>query len=107
MSAKDLTHRVAIQVQRVDADFASSNVDDGWRDLYYCWAGIKPNSQSDVNSFDQVDTVTSHRVKLRYDKRLGGSMRIRYGERYFSIESKINENEARRFHVLQCDEVTT
>lgn len=70
-----------------------------WNDTLTVWAQIEPLSGSWLFTAQQANSKIKGRIFVRYNPDITSSMRIKYGSRYFRIESIINIDEAN--HTLQ------
>lgn len=103
MRIGDLKHRVEIQAQTKSADgmggFAVS-----YSTLATVFCAIWPTSANEVISANSPSMVVTHRIRMRYRSTMKSSFRIKLGNRYFSIISIINPNEANQYLDLMCKE---
>jgi SPP1 family predicted phage head-tail adaptor len=75
-----------------------------WSDLVSCFAAIWPVSANEQVQSMQPTMTISHRIRIRYRSVLRPDWRIKYGNRYFAIVSKINPNEKNEWLDLMCKE---
>ncbi len=104
MSAGTLTKRVEFQELRDESDFDFAS--DEWVTVFRTRAEIVPNSSSQVTIDEQTEEMTSHTIRIRYDRRFHPLMRCKLGERVFAIEGSINEDEANEYWRLSANELT-
>ena len=64
-----------------------------WIDKFSTRAGIYPLSGKEFFSVDKLNTEISHKINIRYRADIKPSMRIKFNDRYFYIESIINFQE--------------
>ena len=70
------------------------------------WAAIWPVSATErIQSAQSVMTI-SHRIRIRYRANVKASWRIKFGDRYFSINSIVNPNERNEMLDVMCKEAT-
>ena len=69
------------------------------------YAAIWPVSAKEQIQSDQMSMIITHRIRIRYRSRIKSDWRIKYANRYFSIMSIINPNEANGNLELLCKEV--
>jgi SPP1 family predicted phage head-tail adaptor len=75
-----------------------------WSPVATVWAAIWPVSASEVVKANATTMIVSHRVRIRFRSVMKAAWRIKFGNRYFSIGSIINPNEANEYLDLLCKE---
>ncbi len=103
MRAGDLRHRIELQ--------STTNTSDGmggqtntWNTQDQVWAAIWPVSATEqLRAASQNMTIT-HKIRIRYYANLDASWRIKFGSRYFSIVSIIDQEERHQQMDLLCRE---
>lgn len=77
------------------------------REVLICeaWCEIHPMQGDEKFLSKKVESSITHKLRLRYDKRVTSKMIIKYGNRKFEILSVISPYEAKRELVLVCKEV--
>lgn len=104
----ELRHRIIIQKFNTPTnDYGEIEVNnqDAWDDIATVRAAIYPISGKEFFAAETVNSEVSHKVKLRYIKDLTPSMRIKFKDRIFSIESIINFQEKNIELQLLCKEL--
>lgn len=76
-----------------------------WNDVCSVWARILPTSAKEQRQSEQTVLTVSHTISIRHRRDIKASWRIRYKNRYFSIVSMINPEEAGEWIDLLCKEV--
>jgi SPP1 family predicted phage head-tail adaptor len=103
MDTGDLNKRVVIQAQTKTPDGLGGFV-VVYSDLATVWAAIWPVSATERVSANTITLINTHRIRIRYRMGFKSSWRIKFGNRYFSIVSIINPNEANEYLDLMCKE---
>jgi SPP1 family predicted phage head-tail adaptor len=75
-----------------------------WKDEVTCWAAIWPLSASEAVRDMQIMMLITHKIRIRFRSEMYPSWRIKFGDRYFSIVSIVNPNEAGKTLDLLCKE---
>lgn len=72
------------------------------------WFEIRPLSAREFAQGQQINSVVSHELKCVFFAGANTSMRLttESGTRIFNVDSVVNENEANRFLVWRCTEVS-
>lgn len=100
MQAGKLKHRITIQQPTVAKDSVGQEIVT-WTDFKTVWAAIEPAVGNVYYTAKQLDAEVSGRIKLRYLTGLEPTMRIKYGDRYFSIVSILYPQESRKeVHIM-------
>lgn len=93
---------------------AYSSLSDGmgghvatWTTEDTVWAAIWPVSANEMIRGLSPTMTATHRVQIRYHDGLKPSWRVKFGNRYFAIESIINREEKDVQLDLLCREVLT
>lgn len=76
----------------------------GWTDAGTVWASIEPLSGRDFFQAQAVQSEITHKIITRWSG-ARPEMRIKYGTRYFDIESVINEKERGAKYIIMAKEV--
>jgi len=104
INAGSLNKRIELQVSSKVANGTGGFVTT-WATLATVWAAIWPLSANDVQEAMKTSAQTTHRVRIRYRDNVKSSMRIKFGNRYFSIIAPpINPNMANEYLDLLCKE---
>ena len=104
----ELRHRIIIQKLKSplnDYGEIEVNNQETWIDIAVVRAGIYPISGKEFFAAETVNSEITHKVKIRYIKGLSPSMRIKFNNRIFSIESIINFQEKNIELQLLCKEL--
>jgi len=112
INAGELRRRITIQYP------AKTRGNDGsetvtWTDLATVWAKIGATSgpgQSSTNEYfkaDQIIADAKTEIMIRYRPGINPTMRIKYGNRYFSILGMVNAEESNVALVFACRENVT
>lgn len=104
MRAGLLRHRVDIQ-KATESQDAYGEPDKTWTIHATVNAAIEPLTGREFLQNRQIGSELTHQITIRYLAGVTAKMRIRFGLRYFDIESVINENERNVKHVLMCKEL--
>jgi SPP1 family predicted phage head-tail adaptor len=99
----DLNKRITFQAKTTTSDGMGGPVVT-WADVATVWAAIWPTSANETVQANATTMVISHRVRIRFRSVLKASWKIKFGNRYFSIVSIINPNEANEYLDLMCKE---
>jgi len=78
---------------------------DTWSTVTRVWASIWPIPAIEHVRAGAPTMIGTHRVGIRYYPGLDPSWRIKFGDRYFSIVSIVNQNEGNEVQELLCKEV--
>lgn len=76
-----------------------------WVDVFTVRAGIYPISGKEFYAAETVNSAVTHKVNIRYVKGLTPDMRVKFGDRLFSIISIINFQERNTELQLLCKEL--
>ena len=103
MRSGELNKYITIQHPTKASD-GMGNFTETWTDAASVWAAIWPISANElVRSMQQTMEIT-HRIRIRYRSAFRPDWRIKFGNRYFNIVSKINPNEKNELLDLMCKE---
>jgi len=105
MRAGALNHRITIERATESANSYGERTKT-WSEFATMWASIEPLTGREFYQSKQIGTETTHNVTIRYKAGITQKMRVKYGSRYFDIESVINEKERGVKMFLMCKEVT-
>ena len=98
-----LNKRVTLQAPAMASDgMGGFNVT--WFDQASVWAAIWPTSASEQIQTEKPTMTISHRIRIRYRSVLNPEWRIKFGNRYFNIDSIINPNEQNEWLDILCRE---
>lgn len=98
--------RITIQRDTGTTQDDFGQLQESWSDVATRWASVKPLSSTETTQADQVQGLTKHEIRLRYDSTLNITLadRISYDSRILNISSVINEGERNVEYVLQVTE---
>ena len=105
MRIGDLSRRIELQ-SPVDVSDGMGGVTRAWNLEGIVWAAIWPVSATERIQANAPTLVISHRVRIRYRSDIKPDWRIKYGNRFLSVVSIINSNEADRQLDLMCREAS-
>ena len=106
MRAGQLRNRVHIQEQTRERESSGAvDPDEGWRTVARRWASIEALSGSESVDAGQIQSVTTHRIKVRYFADLRVQHRIKYGARVFSLNSVLDMDGRKREQEVTATEV--
>lgn len=98
-----LRHPITFEKRIAARDFDGS--EEVWLPVFHSRAEVMSGSSTQSNTDDAIDVTTSHRLKVRYDRRFKPSYRIRLEDRIFTVEGAVNENERDRYILIDANEV--
>jgi SPP1 family predicted phage head-tail adaptor len=105
MRIGDLRHIISLQHQTKTPD-GIGGFTTTWTDAATgIFAAIWPVSAKEQVQSEQMTMTVTHRIRMRYRRVLKPDWRAKYGNRYFSIVSIINQNEKNKMLELLCREV--
>ncbi|WNF31640.1 phage head closure protein [Aeribacillus composti] len=99
-------HIITIQQKTKIQNDYGEEIED-WVDLVTTRAGIYPISGKEFFAAETVNSEVTHKVNMRYipNKHISPDMRVKFGDRYFHIESVINFQEKNVELQLMCKEL--
>jgi SPP1 family predicted phage head-tail adaptor len=103
MQAALLRKRITIQIRSTTKDSYGQPLTE-WSDIATVWGEVAPMSGRELLAAEAVQSSLTHSVSIRYFAGLKPSMRIKYGDRLFDIQSVIDEDERHRTMTLLCVE---
>jgi len=103
MTIGELNKRIIIQYPTIAKDALGSMVTT-WNEVATVWAAIWPVSASEQVRNNATSMVITTKIRVRYRSVLKASWRVKYGNRYFSIEGIVNPNESNEWLDLLCKE---
>jgi SPP1 family predicted phage head-tail adaptor len=92
MKAGKLRHKIIVQ-QYTDGTNDNGYPEKTWTDFVTLWANIQPLRGKEYFAAKTEHSEVSHTIIYRYYPGVTSDMRIKYGNRYFDIESVINADE--------------
>ncbi len=75
-----------------------------WAVACTVWARLLPTSAKEQRQSEQMVLTISHTISIRYRRDIRSSYRIKYKNRYFSIVSFVNPEEACEWLDVNCKE---
>lgn len=102
-SSGTMTKRITFQ-SLVTTQNEYGEMVSGWTDVKTVWASIEPLSGRDFFQAQAVQSEITHKIITRWTGATP-DMRIKYGTRYFDIESVINEKEQGAKYIVMAKEV--
>jgi len=105
MTAGALRHRVMFERKADAPDRDFSEVVHPWVLIFLAWADIKPVSSGDVTTDEDEDRIRRVNIRIRYDQRFTGDMRVRWGTRVFNITGYVNQDERDRYILIDAVEL--
>jgi len=104
MNIGNLRHRITIQtLQPIKNNYGE--VTNDWVDFKTVWANINPVSGREFFSAETVNSEMTHKVLIRFVKDIKPKMRVKFGDRFFNIETIINFQERNQYLQLMCKEL--
>lgn len=104
VSAGRLPHRISLQ-RATETKDPAGEVLQAWATVATVWAAVEPISGREAWIAQQANTLTTHRVLIRYRSGVTTKDRFIWGTRTFYIESVITPDEIREHMELMCTEV--
>lgn len=75
-----------------------------WSTFATVWAAIEPNTGQAYYLAKQTESTASGRIRMRYRDGIKPTMRVKYGERYFTIISVIQPKEnSKELHLIYSE----
>jgi len=108
MRAGTLRHTIAIQAPTQTADSYGAAGGETWADVSGMGAvpaSIRPSSASETIDNQKTEMRTTHQIRIRYRSGVTGSQRVKFGSRYFRINSIVNWQERNIYLDLMCEEI--
>lgn len=104
MKIGELNKRVILQRLTMTKN-TYGEIMEQWDNVATVWASIKPISGREYFAAEAVNSDVTHKVIMRYRADITADMRVKYGDRYFTINSVINANESGISTQLMCREL--
>tara|TARA_R110002020_G_C16005853_1_gene750655 strand:- start:186 stop:494 length:309 start_codon:yes stop_codon:yes gene_type:complete len=98
-----MRHRVTIQKPTATTDTGGGS-SISWGLLKEVFADIQPQTGRSMFQHGQEKEKVTHKLVMRYRADIGTNYRIKFGTRIFNIQSIINEDERKRWLILNCEE---
>jgi len=96
MRAGALRHRITIQEPTSSVGALGEKI-KSWADVSTIWAAIEPLRGREFLEAHQIEAEITTRFIIRYKSGLNTRMRIKFGIKYYKIESIINPDERNRY----------
>lgn len=93
MEAGKLRNRITFQRNTPTANSIGEYVDT-YSDYVTVWGEIQPNNGQRFFQSLQANSKVKGVIRIRYRSDILSDMRIKFGSRYFYIDSIVNRNEA-------------
>lgn len=104
MRSGDLKNRVVLEAPTKVPDFRGGSTVT-WTALDTVYAAIWPVKGDEAVSADKPAMTVTHRIRIRFRRKLRPEWRIRHKDKYYSIVSIVNPNMDYRMLDLMCREV--
>ena len=105
MEAGKLRHIIDIQQQSTTQDSYGEAVDT-WTNLYSSvYASIEDMKAREFYSGEKLNSEITHKIRIRYKASILPKMRVKFGTRYFNIETIVNWQERNIFLDIMCKEL--
>lgn len=106
MNPGELRHRITIQYQNGTRDaYGALDESAGWSDTATLWASVTPIKGKELFAAESMNSEVTHAVKIRHRSGISADMRVKFGTRYFLVESVVNSKERNVELVLMCKEL--
>lgn len=105
MRAGNLRHKITIQ-KPTEASDGIGGMTTTWGTFKSVRAAIWPLRGTEYIAAMQVTSEISHKIRIRYLDNVTSKMRIKFGTRYFDIQSIINPDERDIYLEMMCRETT-
>lgn len=100
----ELNRRITLR-QRQDAPSGSFGMTQTFGDVALLWAKVEVMAGSENRDGQQIANVATHRVWLRYRRDVGIDHEIVYDAKVYRIKRVTDWQDARRFSVLEVEEL--
>ena len=90
-----LRNRITIQQYETAKNTYGEDIKT-WSDYHECWASVEPLTGREYFDSQQVVPETQSRIVMRYKTGIAPTMRVKWGDRYYSISSVLNIGERDR-----------
>jgi SPP1 family predicted phage head-tail adaptor len=104
MNPGELRHRITIQKLVNTQDTFGQPVEQ-WSNVVTVWASVNPIVGKEFFAAETVNSEVSHKIRIRYKQDITPDMRIKFKDRYFSIQSVIDYQERNMELQLMCKEL--
>jgi SPP1 family predicted phage head-tail adaptor len=100
----EFRHIITFQKKSVDTNDYGEVIDQ-WDNITTTRAAIYPISGKEFFSAEKINSEVTHKVNVRYLPNITTDMRVKFGERFFHIQSAINFQEKNCILQLLCKEL--
>jgi len=98
-----LNKRVTLQ-QPTRVQSLSGQVSNTWSDIATVWAAVEPLKGKDLWQSQQVQSLVTATITIRYRTDVDDKWRIKFRGRFFNIGQKIDIEEKHEYLQLLCIE---
>jgi len=105
MRAGDLRHKIVLQEPTETSD-GMGGMTTTWSTFKRVWAAIWPLKGAEYLAAMQTTSEMTHKIRIRYMANVTPKLRIKWGSRYFDIQSAINPDERNIYLEMICRETT-
>lgn len=102
-SIGELNRRITIEKKTRAADGGGGS-NSTWSTFATVWARVKPMGGREIISADGKSHRLTHKVTVRFRTDITTDMRVKYNGAVMDILSSQDEDDARRWLVLNCEE---
>ena len=106
MRSGELKNSIELQSQVRTPD-GLGGFSTSWLTTATVWAAIWPISAKETIEGARPVSAITHRIRIRYRNGVKASQRVKFGSKYFSIESVINPNTDYKALDLMAREVSS
>lgn len=99
----DMRHRIILEKPTKVPD-SQGGFTTTWSTQATIWAYIEPMNSRELIQAQQAQLDITTKIKIWYRSDVKAEWRLKFGNRYFNIESIINPNESNIFLILICIE---
>lgn len=109
VDAGELNRRITIEKNnKSKRDSFGDEATDSWLPFCTVWAKITAAGTREFWEAQAAHAELTHKITIRYRSGITADMRVKYGERTLDIVAPpVDINEAHRYLILKCREVTT
>jgi SPP1 family predicted phage head-tail adaptor len=100
-----LRHRVMLEQVTRTAD-GQGGWTEAWGTLATVWAGVEPLRGVERYEAQKINAKISHKVVIRALTGVTAAQRVKFGDRYLTVEGVININEKNQTMEMYCSEET-
>lgn len=106
MNPGELKHRISVQ-KFAKIEDGGGGFTEEWIDLFdppEIWASINPLSGRELFVAMQIQSMVSHKIKIRYRSGITNKHRVEYKGRVYNILAVIDKQERHKELELMCEE---